>query len=240
MTMNRNRPELRDIILAAGLFTVLLGAVTQAKSLLVSPPRYTWDGLVPGVRTEMPRTIRITNLSEQPRAYKLTVRSCADAALAPSSGCEDIPEASWVAFEHRYVTIPAGGQTPVKAYLSIPDEPQYRGRSWQFYVEISEDVPRFGYIQGQPDLFALAVFVKVTVTTAGLPSAVEPNSPSRLPLRAGSTAMTGGDAVCCQVPLPGCWLYCGTVTDIDRLIGGLMGLITGPRSTEMSDKTENL
>jgi hypothetical protein len=225
---------------AAVAYMLLLGGAAQAKSLMVAPPHYKWDGVKAGTRTEMPCTIRITNLSEQPRSYKLSARNCADSGLTPSGGCEDIPNASWVALERRFVTVKAGQRVQVKVYLDIPGGRQYTGKSWQCYVEVREDVPQYGYLQGQPDLFALAVFLKVVISTVGPPIAAEPNSTTFTPMLATGEAPGSVPGHLPPIPSLDGWLYCGTVTDMDRLIGGLAGPIIAPRSIEMPGKTEQM
>jgi hypothetical protein len=219
---------------------IALGGMAQAKSLSVTPPRYTWSGVRPGAVSEMPRTVRITNLSEQPRAYKLSAKSCTEAGVTPSGGCEDLPDASWVAFDRRYVTIKAGGQAQVAAYLSVPADLRYCGRNWQYYIEVREDVPQYGYIQGQPDLFALAVFLKVSVSTVDLAASAEPNSVAQAHLRTAGNTSSSTYASFPAIPLICGWLYCPAVTDIDRLIGGLASLIIAPGNIEVPGKTEQL
>jgi hypothetical protein len=229
----------RTKVHAAALYIVLVGGAAQAKSLMVAPAHYKWDGLSPGTRTEMPCTIRIMNQSEQPRAYRLAAKSCEGSGLTPENGCDDIPDVSWVAFERRFVTIKAGEQVQVKTYLDIPEGARYCGKRWQYYIEVVEDVPQYGYLQGQPDLFALAVFLKVVVSTARPPDAAEPNSQTLTPLMKCETL---DDARHPLPPVPSLegWPCCGTVTDMNRLIGGLMGPIIAPRSIEMPGKTEQM
>jgi hypothetical protein len=224
----------------AAVYMLLSGVTAHGKTLSVSPPSHTWSGVTPGAGTETPFAIKITNLSERQRAYKLTAKKCSDASSTPSDGCEDIPEASWVAFESRFVTIKAGEQVQVNAYLNVPGNQRHCGKSWQCYVEVREDVPQYGYLQGQPDLFALAVLLKVVVNTAGSVSMAEPNTTTFTPLIMTRKATKDTPDLPLLIPPFYGWLYYGTVTDMDRLIGGLAGPIIAPRNIEMPGKTEQM
>jgi hypothetical protein len=217
---------------AVAVICVLLSVTAGAKSLRVSPAHYKWNGVIPGTQAQSQCIIQITNVSAQQRAYKLTARSCAEAQLTPSAGCEDIPDTSWVEFERRCVSIKANEQMQIRARLNIPAGRQYSNRSWQFYIEAREDVPQYGYIQGQPDLFALAIFLKVTVNTAeATDTAAQIDKANTTCCPATEVMSNAGDEYSLVESLLDGWLCYGTVSDIERLTGGPVGPIIARRNT---------
>jgi hypothetical protein len=217
---------------AVAVICILLSVTAGAKSLRVSPAHYTWNGVTPGAQTQALCTIQITNVSGQQRAYKLTARSCAEAQLTPFSGCEDIPDTSWVEFERRCVSIKANEQVQIKVRLNVPAGRQYSNRSWQSYIEVREDVPQYGYIQGQPDLFALAIFLKIVVNTAQAADTTAQIDKMNATYCQTTGVISNTDDKQCQLEsLLGGWLCYGTVSDIERLLRGPMGPIIARRNT---------
>lgn len=155
-------------LLRSGLFALLLcvpllAAPGSAKGLTVVPSRITWRNVEPGRRTDA-RSLVITNISRQKRTYALTARKCEDIGAKVTHGYEDIPDVSWVRFERRHVPIDANCRTLVRVWLDVPEEHAYSGRKWQFYIEVREVVPQYGYLQGRPDRFGLAIFLKARIS----------------------------------------------------------------------------
>jgi hypothetical protein len=210
----------------------------QAKGLVVSPPGYTWNGVTPGNRTAMERKLWIVNESNRRRTYSLTAHSCRQAGLTPSDGCNDLPDSSWVQFDRRYIAIEANEPADANVYLHIPPDRANYGKRWQFYIEVREDVPQYGYIQGKPDLFALAVFLKIIVSTDQVKATAD--SDSFAPTTPSMTAdtPTGILEAFWADPLHYGWPYCGKAKDLDCLMYGPVGPIIAPRNTEMPGKME--
>ena len=155
---------LRPCLFAALLCAPLLATRGNAKGLTVAPSRVIWRDVEPGRHTHA-RNLKITSISQRKRTYALTARKCNDIGAEVPHDHEDIPDVSWVRFERRHVPIDANGRTEVKVWLDVPSEHAYSGRKWQFYIEVREDVPQYGYLQGRPDRFSLAVFLKATIST---------------------------------------------------------------------------
>ncbi len=108
----------------------------------------------------MPVSILIKNYSEQARSYHLRARVPAKIQLNAEKGFEPIPNAEWVSFEKVLVQVPAGGTKRVKMYITIPKGMKFE-KPWMFYVEVKEEVSRYGYLRGKPDMFALACYLKI-------------------------------------------------------------------------------
>ena len=202
----------------AMLCAFVIADAARAKGLTVVPARYTWKQVKPGSRAEMRKGVTITNISGQKRSYILTARSCASAGTAPSDGFEDIPDVSWVDFERRYVTIDPNSRAQVGVFLNIPTGPQYDGRKWQFYIEVREHVLQYGYLQGRPDLFGLAIFVKARVSTLGMTGlAQDAGDGSELgPASIGGSVPADSDKLATGRSL-GRRLYRGMLSELGRL-----------------------
>lgn len=145
------------IFLSANL---LLVTNLYAKELRVAPPSYHWKGVETGKKIQMPVSILIKNYSEQARSYHLRARAPAELQLNVEKGFEPIPDTEWVSFDEVLVQVPAGGTKRVKMYVTIPEEEKFR-KPWMFYVEVKEEVSRYGYLRGKPDMFALAAYPKI-------------------------------------------------------------------------------
>ncbi len=147
-----------SILLSANLLSV---SNLHAKELRVAPPSYHWKGIEPGgKRTAMPVSILIKNYSEQARSYHVMARAPVELQLNVEKGFELIPKTEWVSFEEVMVHIPAGGTKRVKMYVTIPKGVKFE-KPWMFYVEVKEEVSRYGYLRGKPDIFALAGYLKI-------------------------------------------------------------------------------
>ncbi|MFH0763238.1 MAG: hypothetical protein V1925_05055 [Candidatus Omnitrophota bacterium] len=146
-----------SILLSANLLSV---SNLYAKELRVAPPSYHWKGVEPGKKTVMPVSIMIQNCSEQARSYHLRARAPAELQLNVEKGFEPIPNTEWVFFEEVLVQVRAGGTKSVKMYVVIPKEVRFK-KPWMFYVEVKEEVSRYGYLRGKPDMFALAGYPKI-------------------------------------------------------------------------------
>ncbi len=146
-----------SILLSANLLSV---SNLYAKELRVAPPSYHWKGVEPGKETAMPVSILIKNYSEQARSYRLKARVPAEIQLNVEKGFAPIPNTEWVSFEKVLVQVPAGGTKRVKMCVAIPKGVKF-DKPWMFYVEVKEEVPRYGYLRGNPDMFALAGYLKI-------------------------------------------------------------------------------
>ena len=146
-----------NILLSANLLSV---SNLYAKELRVAPPSYHWKGVEPGKKTAMPVSILIKNYSEQARSYHLRARAPAELQLGVKKGFEPIPNTEWISFEEVMVQVPAGGTKRVKMYVTIPKGVKLE-EAWMFYVEVKEEVSRYGYLRGKPDMFALAGYLKI-------------------------------------------------------------------------------
>jgi len=156
-------------MLCTVLCLLLSGAAAQAKGLTVRPSKCAWQSAMPGTCLET-RNLTITNVSGCKRAYVITARSCAYAGVTLADGYEELPDMTWVQLDRRHLPVDANSQAQVKVCVNVPAGIEYAGRKWQFYIEVREDVPRYGYLQGQPDRFGLAIFLRArvsTVTAAG-------------------------------------------------------------------------
>ena len=145
------------------IFLALNLALTQslwAKELQVSPASYHWEGVEAGETIQMPASILIKNYSTKERAYHLRAQRPAQIGLSTEKGFDPIPDTDWVSFGEVLVKIPAGESKSVRMYVSIPAGEKFK-KPWMFYVEVKEEVPRYGYLQGRPDMFALACYVKI-------------------------------------------------------------------------------
>jgi hypothetical protein len=146
-----------SILLSANLFSV---TNLYAKELKVAPPSYHWKGVETGKKTVMPVSILIENGSEQARSYHLRAMVPAELQLEVEKGFEPIPNTEWVSFEEVMIQVPAGGTKSVKMYVAIPKEAKFK-KPWMFYVEVKEEVSRYGYLRGKPEMFALACYLKI-------------------------------------------------------------------------------
>jgi hypothetical protein len=148
------------------IFFILLGASLLfaadvcAKELRVAPPSYHWKEVEIGKKIVMPHSIMVKNYSDQERSYHLRARDPAELNLNAEKGFEPIPKTEWVTFEEVMVQVPANGTRRVKMYVTIPEEEEFK-KPWMFYVEVKEVVSRYGYLQGKPDMFALAGYLKI-------------------------------------------------------------------------------
>jgi len=145
------------ILLSANL---LLVSNLYAKELRVAPPSYHWKGVEPGKKIQMPVSILIKNYSEQARSYHLRARVPSEIQLNVEKGFVPIPNTDWISFEEVLVLVPAGATKRVKMYVTIPKRVKFE-KAWMFYVEVKEEVPRYGYLRGKPDMFALACYLKI-------------------------------------------------------------------------------
>ena len=131
-----------------------------AKELRVAPPSYRWEVVESGKKITMPLPIIIKNYSQEARYYHLRTRVPSELQLTAEKGFEPIPRKDWVSFDEAMVQVPAGGTKRVKMHLSIPKGIRF-DHPWMFYVEVKEDVARYGYLRGSPDSFALACYLKI-------------------------------------------------------------------------------
>ena len=153
----------KQVVFTLGILlgtNLLVAGNLHAKELRVGPSSYKWEEVEPGKKTEMPVSILIKNYSEQARSYRLRARTPAELQLNVKEGFEPIPKTEWVSFEEVLVQIPAGGAKRVKMFVTIPKEIKFR-KPWIFYVEVKEEIYRYGYLRGKPDMFALACYVKI-------------------------------------------------------------------------------
>jgi len=145
------------ILLSSSLLSV---SNLYAKELKVAPPSYHWKGVEPGKKATMPVSILIKNHSEQERSYHLRARVPAEIQLDVKEGFEPIPNTEWVSFTEVLVEVPAGATKRVKMYVTIPKGVKFV-KPWMFYVEVKEEIARYGYLLGKPDMFALAGYLKI-------------------------------------------------------------------------------
>lgn len=152
----------RIISFLAVLFAVYFhaGGHLYAKELQVGPPSYHWRGVEPGKVIEMPVSILIRNRSQKERVYRLRARTPEELNLTPDEGFGPLADTGWVSFGEVLVKIPAGETRRVKIFITIPGKAKFK-KPCMFYVEVKEDVSRFGYLQGKPDMFALACYPKI-------------------------------------------------------------------------------
>lgn len=142
------------------LGVLLLGSNLSAKELRVGPASFDWSGVETGKRIPMPAAITIQNKSDQTRYYHLQARTPAEIRLKVKNGFEPIPDTQWISFEEVMVQVPPGGTKKVKMYLFIPKGEKFK-KPWMFYVEVKEEISRYGYLKGKPEFFALAGYLKI-------------------------------------------------------------------------------
>jgi len=132
----------------------------SAKELKVFPPSYRWAKVVAGEKATMPVSVLVRNNSAQPRMYHLRVKTPVDLQIDLENGYAVIPDIAWVSFSEVMVQVPAQSSRSVKVFAQIPAEVKCEA-PWIFFVEVKEEVARYGYLQGAPDMFALAAYSKI-------------------------------------------------------------------------------
>lgn len=149
-------------MIAACLF---LNSPLFAKGLKVSPSSYHWKGVELGEESRMPVSITIINDSDHTRYYHLRTRVPAEIGASVEKNTDVLPDAEWVSFDNVMVEVPARGSKEVHLFIKIPREAGNFNKVWMFYVEVKEEISRYGYLRGKPDIFALACYPKVYVMT---------------------------------------------------------------------------
>jgi len=146
------------------MFLIFISSL-HGKGLAVSPASYTWELRRFGEKVKMPVGIMIINQSKKKCLYRLRTKTPKEIDAGTDVGFMERLKAEWVSFDEPLIEVLPQSAREVSVYIKIPKRLNKVGRTWVFYVEVKEEIFRYGYMRGQPDAFALACYPKISVTT---------------------------------------------------------------------------
>lgn len=103
-------------------------------------------------------TLRLYNNTAETRRYRLASKTFPAQAgrlspIAPSRGYEWVPEPSWISPQKEQVRIGPQESAAVSLRITIPKDPDHRGRRWEsiLFIESEDGRTRFGRVQIQTE-----------------------------------------------------------------------------------------
>ncbi len=127
------------------LFSVKSAAVTAPSAansnhgLTISTTPYIIDAgnVTPGQLHKSGQNLKITNPNNTDIQVRLEQITLEQSQLRTAQDCESLPDGSFIVFENRTVSIPAGETTEVPIYIALPAKEEYRGRKYAIVVYTS-------------------------------------------------------------------------------------------------------
>ena len=84
------------------------------------------------VAKEYGRTLKVSNPNDEPLLFELKAATAREEEMGVVQGYENPPEAGFLKLESGTLKLAPDSIRKVGFVLDIPDEPRWRGRSWQF------------------------------------------------------------------------------------------------------------
>lgn len=140
-------------------------SILHGKGLAVSPASYTWEVSRFGEKVKMPVGIMIINQSKKKCFYRLRAKTPEEIDVRTDVEFIEGVKAEWVSFDEPLIEVLPQSLKEVSVYIKIPKILNKVRRIWVFYVEVKEEIFRYGYMRGKPDSFALACYPKISVIT---------------------------------------------------------------------------
>lgn len=115
------------------------GDINQTKvdlSFSISPPRIELNQIALGkknaVMDDNQEWIKIQNNSDKTTDYYFESLNPKDTVIAIDTGYEACPDATFLTFAKEKIKLKQGREAPIEMYIEIPDQPEYRGKKYEF------------------------------------------------------------------------------------------------------------